>query len=128
MLLRWTEQMSVGDKELDDHHRTLIRLVNDLNDAMRLGQGRDAVGKVLDELADYARWHFEAEEKRFLATDYPGKDKHLELHRTMLAKVDDLREQDAAGKRFLTMEVLQFLQDWLTEHIMKTDKTYARYL
>ncbi len=128
MLIRWSEQMSVGDEELDSQHKILIQLVNDLNDAMRSGHGREAVGKVLTELVKYTEIHFAHEEKRFLAGDYPHKDKHLLKHRLLLERVRELQAQHEAGTRFISMEVLTFLQDWLTEHIMKTDKTYSPYI
>lgn len=128
MLIRWSEQMSVGNELIDSQHKVLIGLVNDLDRAMREGHGNEAVGEVLEGLTQYTMKHFEEEEDLFMASDYPDKEKHLTKHRLLLERVVELKEQHQAGTRFISMEVLHFLQNWLTEHIMKTDKTYSAYL
>jgi len=128
MYMRWTEQLSVGNPQVDEQHQHLVALLNQLNDAIEQGRGRDIASRVLDAVADYADEHFAAEERLFMTTAYPDKESHIQKHRSLTARVAQMRHDHAAGTRFFDLELLQFLQDWLTEHIMKTDKTYVPYL
>ena len=62
MLLEWTEELSVGVPSIDEQHKVLIRLLNELFDATQAERGQTLLGKVLNELADYTVYHFQYEE------------------------------------------------------------------
>ena len=64
-LLQWSDALSVGVVEIDRQHQKLVTMINDLNDAMRAGKGKDALGKTIAELIAYAATHFKTEEKYF---------------------------------------------------------------
>lgn len=128
MTIRWTQQLSVGHPGLDEQHRQWLSILNDLAQAVEQGRGPEAVGEALDRLADYTETHFAEEEALFSPTAYPDTEGHREKHEQMRQRLARLRQEQRQGLRFVSLEVLQFLQDWLTEHIMKTDKAYARYI
>ena len=64
-LIQWSSSLSVKVKQIDDEHQKLIKLINDLNDAMRVGKGKEALGKIINELVNYAAVHFNTEERYF---------------------------------------------------------------
>ncbi len=111
-----------------NQHKQLIVMVNDLSTAMKNGSGQEAIGSILNRLTSYTVQHFADEERFFVNTDYPGSDLHIQKHKQLVEKVSAFKKDFDAGKAFMTTGLLKFLNDWLQEHIMKTDRTYAKYL
>lgn len=70
-LIQWSEDLSVGVKRFDDDHQRLFEMINDLNDAMLRGKGREALNDIITGLEEYAKTHFSAEEKLFAEYEYP---------------------------------------------------------
>jgi len=127
-LITWTSNMSVGNDRIDREHQELIAIINRLADAMQQGSANQIVGGIINELVMYTIRHFSDEERLFSATAYPAVDAHKEKHKFLIDKVQQLKADYAAGKVAIGVPLLQFLKDWLMEHIMKTDKTYMPYL
>ena|ERR1035437_11025770 len=58
---RWTECYRVNIALLDQQHQQMIDTVNELDQALRTGEGKSVVDAVLDKLVEYALVHFTAE-------------------------------------------------------------------
>ena len=127
-LLTWQDRYSVGIRQIDDQHKQLITMINDLNDAMLAGKGKDVLMQVLNKLATYCVSHFAVEEKLFDTHAYPETADHKEKHHKMTAKVKALIGEVQSGKSTISIEVMNFLKSWLDKHIMETDQKYAPYL
>lgn len=126
-LITWNESYSVNVAEIDRQHQKLIGMVNELNEAMKIGKGKEKVGKILSELVSYTVTHFKAEEKYFDQFGYPETDQHKKEHAAFIEKVTDFKSEFESRSLFLTIEVMNFLSDWLKNHIMGTDKKYSRF-
>ena len=123
----WKPEYSVGVDSIDNQHRKLIALINNLHEAMATGRGRDVLGTLLDELILYTKRHF-AEEEQFLAgVRYPDLISHAAIHRSMTATVVALREKFQREGIANTVEVFEFLRTWLSDHILRSDLAYARH-
>jgi hemerythrin-like metal-binding protein len=122
----WQPQLSVGIVEFDDDHKKLIDLINALWEANQTQGGGAVVKRVLGELAEYVRIHFEREETLFARWGYPGAAGHGESHRRLTATVSELGAKNVGGAR-LGDEVFDFLRDWLIKHILGEDMIYASY-
>lgn len=127
-LFAWSEKYSVNIREIDDQHKKLIGMVVQLNDAMRQGKGKQALGEVLRDLIQYTRTHFAAEERLMEANGYPEYESHKAKHESMTRKVADIYREYQDGKATITLEVMSFLENWLDKHIMGTDKQYGPFL
>lgn len=126
--LQWTENLSVGVTRMDDHHKTLVELINRVFDAMS-GDASGAVDPVLSELLDYTRYHFSEEEKLLEERGYPELDEHREVHRAMVAEVVEMRARRQADAKSVTAaETLDFLSKWLMRHIIGKDLRYRSYV
>ena len=123
----WTSNMSVGVKAADDDHKRLIDLLNKLYEGMKSGQGREVVGKVLDELVSYTKYHFAREEEFFAKTGYPADD-HKKEHKDLVEQAVKLQSRYKKGETVLSVETLDFLKNWLNGHILGTDKKYTAHL
>jgi len=126
--LEWDASFSVGVEKYDNAHKTLFRMVNELHDAMQQKRSKEAIGKILDGLADYTVNHFADEERSFAQTRYPEESQHKQLHKKLVDQVIELKGKFSSGQTLLTQDVITFLQDWLVNHIKGTDKRYGPHL
>ena len=126
--IKWDPTLSVGIEKFDTHHQKLIGLINRLYVNMESGEGEDVLRKTLGELVDYTDYHFQAEQDTFAAYGYPDRVEHTRRHDELMLKARSLRDGLESGDSILTNEVLDFLQDWVTNHILKTDRQYTEFL
>ncbi|HYD31505.1 MAG TPA: bacteriohemerythrin [Azospirillaceae bacterium] len=128
-LMNWNDKMSVGVQQFDDEHKRLVAMLNDLFDAVQAGKGKDVLGKILDGLIDYTKKHFANEEQHFTKFAYPDLAAHKKEHEDLAKQVLDVQKKYHAGNTAtLSMEVMNFLKNWLVKHIQGTDKKYGPFL
>ncbi|MFH1194416.1 MAG: bacteriohemerythrin [bacterium] len=127
-LFNWSNNYSVGIKQIDDQHKHLVDLINELHDSMKVGKGKEVLGLIIKKLTDYTVFHFGTEEKLFKEYGYPDMKIHVETHNKLVNQVKALQLDFNKGKAVLTMEVMNFLKEWLTNHILGTDKKYTAFL
>jgi hemerythrin len=123
--MEWTPVLAVNVREIDDQHKKLIGLVNKLHDAMRAGQGKKVLEETLQELAAYTVYHFQTEEKYMQQFRYPGYLTHKGEHTAFVKKVTDFQKDFASNRLGLSLDLMNFLKDWVNNHIKETDKQYS---
>ncbi len=123
--MKWEDKYSVNIRDIDAQHKKLFDLVNELFDAMRTGKGREALGGVLDELIRYTDYHFSAEERLLESISYPGFGNHKTAHELLTRKAKKLKQAFDEGNRMISMDLMNFLRDWLNVHILEEDKKYS---
>lgn len=127
-LVEWEERFSVGIQSFDDHHRHLVELLNSVYDNFTAGSPEGIIGAVLDELADYATYHFTAEEFWMMKHGYPNTDAHNREHAYFARRVMEIRRDYINGRSPLSEEIQHFLQGWLKDHILTADADYVRFV
>lgn len=127
-LITWKDSYSVNITEVDNQHKKLVGLINNLHDAMISGKAREVMSRILSELVDYTVSHFATEEKLFDQYHYPETVLHKQQHSDLVEQVGALQKKFEAGERVLTIDVMNFLRDWLQDHIVGSDKKYGPYL
>jgi hemerythrin len=127
-LMTWSDRFSVGVRAIDDQHAGLVKTLNELHAAMMSGQANSVTGALLKQLLDYTRGHFSAEEKMMADARYPGLAQHRVKHRDLTRQVEGFAERYERGEARLNIELLNFLNDWLTTHILKVDKEYGPWM
>lgn len=124
-LMPWGPSLMLGVKVIDDQHKILVDLINELHKAMKTGKGNRVMTDILDNLLDYTVKHFGDEELLLKQINYPEIVGHKKLHVKFIAKITDFKEDVTSGKQALSMDLMKFLMEWLEEHIQKTDKRYV---
>jgi len=127
-LATWNKSYSVSVTKFDEQHQKLFQLLNALHEAMRQGKGQAVVESTLHELALYTVTHFRAEEELLRKTNFPGFAAHQAEHQKFVTRVNGFIEDLKAGRGASPITILGFIKDWLTEHIMRTDRAYGAYL
>jgi len=127
-LLEWSDELSVGIDIIDKQHMILVRAINLLAMAIEKDCERELLAAIFETLADYTVTHFSYEEELFDHFGYTDSKNHKKAHKALLDKVVALRGKFDDGEDSLGPEVLKFLVDWLTKHILGTDKLYAPFV
>ena len=125
---RWTEKYSVNIAALDNQHKRLFAIINELNQALANGEGKAATDSVLRKLVDYAKAHFVAEEELLAEHKFPEAASHRVEHDKFTQSMAKFRADHRAGKPGVPVSLILFLQDWLKEHILVSDKAYTSFL
>ena len=125
-MIAWDDVYSVDIQEIDEQHKCLIEIMNELYTAMANKSNRDLIGDVLDKLVDYTKIHFAVEETLMRVFHYDGYEEHKAIHDKIVMRVLDFQNQFRSGNDKVGMELLMFLKDWLFDHINKIDKQYVK--
>jgi hemerythrin len=123
----WNESLSVNVAEIDLQHKKLIDMINELNNGMKVGKGQEVLGKIVGELVSYSVTHFQTEERYFDQFGYPETDAHKKEHAAFSEKAMEIKNKFETRSLMLSIEVMDFLSDWLKKHIMGSDKKYAAF-
>ena len=128
-LISWNAGLSLGIQDIDTQHRKLVDIINQLHDAQLQGRSREVMDKILSALYDYTQQHFSFEEKMLARAGYADLANHQQTHRAFMAKLADLQARHRDPKKPMSsLEVMNFLKDWLVKHIQGVDKRYAAEL
>lgn len=127
-LIEWSDDLSIGIPEIDEQHKVLVELLNNLHSAIVHRKAKDEIGETLDHLIEYTRVHFATEESVMNLFKYPEFEEHRKEHQKLIDEVADLKQRYDAGTQNLTMELLHFLKTWLQNHIIYSDKKAGDFI
>jgi len=125
ILIGWNESYRLGIDSIDKQHRRLFDLINALYVSYGQHKSRTEIEKVMKELVDYTVYHFGYEEQIFDAIEYKETNRHIEQHKKFINKIEEYYRQFRQGDDTVAIDLVHFLQDWLVNHIAKTDKQYV---
>ena len=119
-LIQWKEEYSVGVPELDEQHKGLVMLINQLTEA---GHRRERIKSTLDALDRYTKEHFRAEEALMTFHHYENLDEHCKQHQAFEEWLQALKMvySFSTSPDLFADTVNSFLRHWLINHILKTD-------
>jgi len=95
---------------------------------MKGGKSKVVLGVIIKELSDYALVHFSNEEKLMHINSFPGYLAHKSEHDKFIAKIIDYDKNFISSSTVTAIDMLQFLKDWLFQHVKGTDKKYSPFL
>jgi len=128
-LITWTDRLACGVKLIDDQHKGLVELVNEMFNHVtgNYQQEHDYFNRVIQEAVKYVKTHFATEEKIMLATKFAGYAEHKKEHDAfVLAVVDNIKDYEA-GNRLTLSSFTRYLKEWILSHIAMVDKQYFDY-
>jgi hemerythrin-like metal-binding protein len=124
----WQDDMTVGVESIDNDHKNLLSLINDLQTAVYYHMGESFERKAIGELVDYTKYHFEREEGMMRAADYPNFQAHKLEHLEMIAQVKEFLAAYDKDRGATVDKMGDFLKTWLVNHIRGSDQKYTPYL
>lgn len=131
--LSWNDSYSVGIESIDNDHKKLILLINNLQTSIDYKTDNEFEKQTLDEVVDYTKYHFTREEDLMEKNGYSDFVAHKAQHQKMIDKVTELvqayKKDESKGIKAGAIEsLLMYLKSWLINHINGTDQEYSEYL
>ena len=126
-LITWDNKLSVDIQEIDEQHKLLVSLVNQLYESIVRNDEEEVIHSILNQLVQYTVIHFAVEESLMRIFHYPQYETHKSHHEDLTRQVYEIQERIQKGEK-VSMDLLNFLRKWLTNHIMLEDKEYSPYL
>jgi hemerythrin-like metal-binding protein len=131
--LTWREEFATGVPEIDEQHMILVHTLNESASKLAHDASQETLEQITQDLLGYALYHFETEEELmqrygYAEEDTAAADLHLGQHRAFSAKVVSVREDLKAGVKIVAADLLEFLNSWLVNHILNTDRKLGAFI
>lgn len=123
----WTDDLSVHIQEVDEQHKGLFDLIQQLHLALGENRGEDDSRAILEQLAESTRTHFLLEESLMRLTHYAGFAGHKEQHETLMEQMRALQHKLDEEGAALSVDLVHFLTGWLTQHIRSCDRDFSAH-
>jgi methyl-accepting chemotaxis protein/hemerythrin len=123
----WDENMALHIPAIDSQHKQLIGWIKTLHDAVQKGEGALIIDDVLQKLISYVQEHFSDEENLMLSRNFPGFMSHRQEHDSFVTRLIDMHTDLENGEE-ISNKTLDFLNDWMINHIKGTDQIYGRFI
>jgi hemerythrin-like metal-binding protein len=127
-LITWDSSLSVGIASIDAQHQNLVKIINKLHDAMRMGKGKAVLSEILNDLELYTREHFASEEHLLRAYGYIELGDQVRKHKAFVERLKAFQKDAQEGRLSTTLDLMNYLKDWLVNHILRSDKKYSEFL
>ena len=132
MLVSWSSKMETGIEEIDRQHKRLFEIAEKLYEAKNgdpemLNMG---IAGTAEELLKYAKIHFDTEEGMMKKAGFEGYSEHKKIHNAFQEKAQayQARINERSDDIFLAMEIMNFMMDWIIDHISIKDREYVPFI
>jgi len=123
----WRNELSIGNNAIDNDHKKLLEIYNDLVDLIKLNRSREEFAKILSKMTGYTLNHFKKEESYMQQFAYPKLAEHKKYHRDYSYKVAMYNVDLLSVNPPDPIEITIFLEKWWTNHILNNDVDYESY-
>lgn len=127
-VIPWSPRYAIGIKQIDEQHEHLFFLLNRLYYDFINGTSGQTLDSLIDELIDYATYHFATEEYRMKQARYPKLEEHKGSHAIFSLRIGEIAKSHCGGGRHISLELLSFLHNWLSTHILDVDTDFGRFI
>lgn len=123
--MEFNESHLVGVAEIDEQHRQLVHMVNEINQVISAQAQQSQIDGLFDGLLKFTAHHFQTEHRLMVEHHYPDTHEHDLEHGELTEELRQLIRKIGGEGDLL---VLQKIKDWLITHIRKSDKALGKFL
>jgi hemerythrin len=128
-LIQWKDEFKLGIEQIDEQHERLFQIANEIYDLIKnefIADKYDSILKLINELKDYTVFHFSSEEEYMQSIGYRKYLSHKVEHTDFIEKINNvnLEQVDLNHEQYL-VDMLNFVVNWISNHILETDKAYT---
>lgn len=128
MIVQWKEIYQIGHEDIDQQHKKLFEIMNNLHDVQQNGTGQIVLESIFKQLTDYMAFHFSTEETLMTEVNYPNIEQHINAHEDFISRIYHCENKSKLGNLIISIKVLNYLKEWVIDHILGTDKELGEYL
>jgi hemerythrin len=127
--MQWSKDFIIGIDEIDSQHKKLVEKVNSFKLFWETNPAviNSEIGKTLTFLVNYTQFHFTTEERFMERTQYTDILVHKEKHQKLENQLHTILLRIKRNESFKPLELYYFLENWITEHILESDKNFGSY-
>jgi hemerythrin-like metal-binding protein len=126
--ITWKDPYNIGIQIIDDQHKKLVDIINELYEAQKIGTSQTIINDVIKQLENYTKYHFDSEEGIQTANRYPEFDQHKAEHEEFIGKLLEFKKDANRNNLLLSLKTIDYLKDWTINHILGSDKDFGDYL
>ncbi len=126
--IQWDNSLTVGIKQFDKDHARLFELLDKIYTVTTDDNYAAKLEPIVNELIDYANYHFTSEELLLKLSDYPDLSSQEIEHEHFILRVLEFKRDLINGSNPPATTLIWFLGNWLLHHIMDVDKKYSQHL
>lgn len=124
--MEWYDSYAIGIEAIDKQHQELVLMVSRLQASLTTAKINQETGNAIKFLVDYTKKHFTDEEKLMQKIDFAELENHRKQHRKLIREITDILLGLKKGKSVDVYELIDFLTDWLLNHIKYEDKKIGK--
>ncbi|KNY25298.1 bacteriohemerythrin [Pseudobacteroides cellulosolvens] len=132
MILEWKENFSVNNKDIDEQHKKLFEIGQRIYDSISTMNSYDRYDEIMEifsELNEYVKFHFKFEEELLEECGYSKLETHKMEHHFFMKKLEREANRDIESSQKETLvRLINFIADWIVQHILKEDMAYKESL
>ena len=121
-LIQWKKEFSIGVTKIDNQHKKIIKILNQLISQQVIGKTDKEIEEILDNLQDYIKEHFKTEEEYMLKHQYSGYEEQRKEHNQFIDRLFEAQKEYCKNGRLTSINLFNFVWDWFSQHILKLDK------
>lgn len=125
--MEWKKEFETGVKSIDHEHHKLVTMITKLQNSLKDGFVTQMTGQIIKEIVEYTKEHFASEELVMEKIHYPELDEHKKMHRNLIDHVVEMLKGLKVGEQVTSLDLIDFLKNWLRDHILKEDKKIGEY-
>ncbi len=127
-LMTWNSKYSVGVEAIDNQHKALMNVLNELHAASMRGRAGEVAGPLIKQIVSVAKEHFATEEGLMKSIGFPGLAAHSMKHQELAGKIAEFVSRYEKGDATMYIPLLYFVRDWQTKHMQTEDQEYAGWI
>lgn len=123
---KWENILKTHIFEIDEQHKKLIDLTNELYDAIQKGVAAEIEKQTLIEICDYVKYHFATEEKYLMENNLEEYQHHKKQHSMLIDKMSNILKHYTPENIDIPNQIFDVLRYWVVQHIKKNDSKYLK--
>ena len=128
--IQWSENLRVNIEEIDNQHKNIFKVINNLHNKLKIGEGITVIKPTLNSLIEYVINHFSTEEKWMKKYNFPELEQHKQEHQKYITEIKGIiiKYEDRARTPLLARDILISLGSWYRIHIEEYDIKIGQFL
>ncbi|MEY3787657.1 MAG: hypothetical protein RLZ75_1864 [Pseudomonadota bacterium] len=126
-ILNWNKLFVLGIESIDNQHKYLVDLANQLDEAVAIGTDHHTLIKIINDLVNYTVLHFQHEEQLMITANYNLTlyNEHKAEHQKFVEKMIQIQREVQIDSSSIANGLMDYVINWLYHHILNTDKKMA---